>query len=425
MTSYKDRDGVLYEFIRDEKGNLREYRINRKVVYSQDVNEKGLIEKRIVYGQNDIVTEYEYYGNGNLEYQICDGVKTEYEYDSRNRVTKITVAGKVVTEYEYIGRNVIQRDYNGLETIYITNGRKDMTEVIQTDTVTGVIHKTRIEYDRRHLPLKVYNGDGQTETLVTSYLYTPEGKIKAQVSHGKENWITLYDYEHGEIHEVKQFKTLAVVEPVETTLFEALLSKLLIKTGEDVYIQKYDRKIQGENQTEIEGGIIVEKYRRIILLFFFVWFGIRLCYVMINLLLIKKRIKTFGEKVYLLPNLLDQKEKLLHITFISSISIIVIAIFLIIILREWLLLSCIFFSVSMIIRTITVKKLSENNGIYEKGIILGMFIKYKKIQSYEILNDDKINLIFKNGQTLNLTITEKRDEIIKIFEINKISLIHN
>lgn len=110
----------------------------------------------------------------------------------------------------------------------------------------------------------------------------------------------------------------------------------------------------------------MEKYRIIILLFFFVWFGIRLCYVMINLLLIKKRIKTFGEKVYLLPNLLDQKEKLLHITFISSISIIVIAVFLIIILREWLLLSCIFFSVSMIIRTITVKKLSEKNGIYEK-----------------------------------------------------------
>ena len=79
----------------------------------------------------------------------------------------------------------------------------------------------------------------------------------------------------------------------------------------------------------------------------------------------------------------------------------------------------------MIIQTIAVKKLSENNGIYEKGIILGMFIKYKQIQSYEILNDDKINIMLKNGQMLNIPITEKRDEVIKIFESNQMLLIHN
>ena len=179
------------------------------------------------------------------------------------------------------------------------------------------------------------------------------------------------------------------------------------------------------NTTETEGGIIVEKYRNIILLFFFVCFGIRLCYVMINFLLIKKRVNTFGVKVDSLPNLLDQKEKLLHINFVSSMLIIVVAVFLIIISREWLLLSYIFFSISMIIQTIAVKKLSENNGIYEKGIILGMFIKYKQIQSYEIFNDDKINIMLKNGQMLNIPITEKRDEVIKIFESNQMLLIHN
>ena len=41
-------------------------------------------------------------------------------------------------------------------------------------------NKTRIEYDKRHLPLKIYNGDGQSEALVTSCLYTKEGKLKGE-----------------------------------------------------------------------------------------------------------------------------------------------------------------------------------------------------------------------------------------------------
>ena len=248
VTSYTDRDGVIYEYFRDEKGNLVEYKVNGKSVYSQRVNEKGLVVQRTVYGQNEVTTDYEYDEYGNLKSQICDGVKTEYEYDERNRVTRITVADKVITEYVYEGRNVIQKDYNGLETTYVTNGRKDMTEVIQKDTATNEIHKTRIEYDKRHLPLRVYNGDGETETIVSSYLYTPEGNLKAQVSYGSENWITLYEYKNGSISEVKQFKTLAVVEPVETTFTEETLNQLLLKAGENVYTQKYDRKIQSGNK---------------------------------------------------------------------------------------------------------------------------------------------------------------------------------
>ena len=254
MTSYKDRDGVLYEYIRDGKGNLIEYKVNGKIVYRQRVNEKGQVVQRTVCGQNEVTTDYVYDDNGNLKSQTCDGVKTEYEYDERNRVKIIKQDNKTITEYVYEGRNVIQKDYNDLETTYITNGRKDMTEVIQIDTVTGVIHKTRIEYDRRHLPLKVYNGDGQTESLVTSYLYTPEGKIKAQVSHGKENWITLYECENGEIHEVKQFKTpvnSAVPELVEGGEELEKINRLLIQAGEDVYIQTYDRKIQAGNQKRL------------------------------------------------------------------------------------------------------------------------------------------------------------------------------
>ena len=248
MTSYKDRDGVVYEYNRDGKGNLIEYKVNGKKVYRQKVNEKGQVVQRTVCGQNEVTTDYVYDDNGNLKSQTCDSVKTEYEYDKRNRVKRIKQDNKTITEYVYEGRNVIQKDYNGLETTYVTNGRKDMTEVIQKDTVTGVIHKTRIEYDRRHLPLCVYNGDGQTETLVSSYLYTPGGNLKAQIRYGSENWITLYEYKNGSISEVKQFKTPAVVEPVETTFTEETLNQLLLKAGENVYTQKYDHKIQSGNK---------------------------------------------------------------------------------------------------------------------------------------------------------------------------------
>ena len=245
---YTDRDGVRYDYERDSKGNLTEYRIGGKTVYTQTYDSKGRLTGRTVYGQNAITTTYSYDEYGNLESQTCGGVTTEYEYDSRNRVIKVTVTGKLLIEYEYDGRNVIQKDYNGLETTYVTNGRKDMTEVIQKDSITGTLHKTRIEYDRRHLPLKIYNGDGKTEQLVSSYLYTKEGKLKAEIKHGNECWITVYDYKNGTVHEIKQFKAATVPEPVEGPLTESIINQLINQAGDKVYIQKYDQTLLMNNE---------------------------------------------------------------------------------------------------------------------------------------------------------------------------------
>lgn len=241
ITSYTDRDGVIYEYFRDENGNLVEYRVGGKRVYSHKINEKGQVIQRTVYGQNAVTTDYVYDEYGNLKTETCDGVVTLYEYDSRNRVEKVTLDEEKIKEYIYNGHTVVQKDYNGLETTYVSNDRKDMTDVIQKDTLMGTVHKTRIEYDRRHLPLKIYAGDGVNETLVSSYLYTPEGKIKAQTSHGeRENWVTVYDYEHGEVSEVKQFKVIRE-EGLTVTLND--LSNLLSEAGEEVLVQKYNRQI--------------------------------------------------------------------------------------------------------------------------------------------------------------------------------------
>ena len=230
LLEYTDCDGVATTYERDTRGNIISCSVGGILVYSQGIDSRGLLEWRTIHGQNDVTTIYKYDTHGNLEYQICAGVKTEYEYDQRNRVTKIICDDVVTNEYEYKDHKIINCDYKGLMTTYISNSRKDMTQIILEDTVTGVVHKTRLEYDRRHLPLRVFGGDGQTEALVSSYLYTPEGKVKTQISHGQsESWVITYSYENGEVHEVKQFKTNAssvvpeqyvgVPEPVEGPLY--------------------------------------------------------------------------------------------------------------------------------------------------------------------------------------------------------------
>ena len=217
-TSYIDRDGVFYEFLRDSKGNLLEAKVGGKTVFVQQVNNHGFVVQKTVYGQNPVRTDFAYDSYGNLCSMLCGGIKTEYKYDGRNRLLKKLVDEKLVSEYEYKGYTIIQKDYNGLETSYILNGRKDINEIIQKDGLTGTVHKTRIEYDKRHLPLKFYTGDGMNEELTASYSYTKEGKLRTQIQHGKETLIKQYEYKNGVVCEIVSTfleSTSAVSELVE------------------------------------------------------------------------------------------------------------------------------------------------------------------------------------------------------------------
>ena len=256
VTSYTDRDGVKQEILRDENGNVTGFKNGGKSVYLQEVNPKGQVINRTVFGQNAVYTEYEYDAYGNLISETCGRIKTEYEYDSRNRIKKVIQGGKAISEYSYenipaegnkTGENrIIRKDCNGLETVYVTNGRKDITKVIQKDTVTGTVHETRIEYDRRHLPLKVYSGNGETEKTVSGYLYTKEGNLKAEVSYGNESRIKVYEYKNGQISEIKQFKTASLNASEEIT--EQKISQLLSLAGDKVYSRKCEIKILNENK---------------------------------------------------------------------------------------------------------------------------------------------------------------------------------
>ncbi len=177
ILSCTDRDGVKEEFVRDEKGNITEYHLGDMKVFSQICNSYGQVIQRTVYGQQPIVTDYLYDNFGNLKSEVKAGIKKEYEYDSTNRLIKTKYDGKITDEYSYSNHKTIKKSSNGLETEYLTNGRKDLIKVIQKDIVTGQVHQTRIVYDKRHLPVEVYMGDGKTEELVSNYTYTPEGKL--------------------------------------------------------------------------------------------------------------------------------------------------------------------------------------------------------------------------------------------------------
>ncbi|MBR5400608.1 MAG: peptidoglycan DD-metalloendopeptidase family protein [Treponema sp.] len=248
QTSWKDRDGVLTEFIRDGKGNLTEYRCGGQTVFSRTYDSKGQIVKNTVYGSQPVITNYFYDSFGNITCITKADSKKEYEYDNRNRLKKTFENEKLISEYTYKDHKIIKKDYNGLVSTYCTNGRKDLVEVEQKDCITGSVHTTKITYDKRHLPLKVYIGDDKVQKLYTSYVYTKEGKLKAQILHDTNqtgNWITIYEYYAGQISEKKQFKITSPLSDIEGS--ESELDSLLRLAGENVYSIKCEYTKLGSN----------------------------------------------------------------------------------------------------------------------------------------------------------------------------------
>lgn len=247
LTAYTDRDGVKEEYERDSRGNIITYKKGGRRIYENEINTKGQIIRQIVYGQGPVETLYEYDSYGNLIRESCAGVIVDYDYDERNRNVKKIVAGKTIKEIKYEEKKVIQKIYNGLETECIQDGRKNIVKVIQKDCLTGEIHQTRIEYDKRHLPLKIYSGDGNTERLYISYLYTPAGKIFAEIHHGRESWIKLYNYQYDKIKELKQFKIITENPSNQNTFNRDNINDYLLRANDNVFTINYDYKINPDN----------------------------------------------------------------------------------------------------------------------------------------------------------------------------------
>ena len=231
VTSYINRDKVCEEFFRDSKGNLNEYRKGGKTVFVREYDSKGAVISQTVYGEHPIETKYQYDSFGNLIEETCGTNKKEYKYDSRNRITHFSVNGKTISEYEYKTHEILRTDYNGLAVKCVTNGRKDVVKIIQKDCVSGKIHQLRLEYDKRHLPVKMFIGDGDKEKLRAAFSYSAEGKLISEILYGNENIIKEFDYKDGQITELRQYKE---------------------SEGKDnAFITKYESRILNKNHNRI------------------------------------------------------------------------------------------------------------------------------------------------------------------------------
>lgn len=243
----REKDNIQY--VRDSNGNLIEYKVNGKTALSQTFNERGLVSSKTEYGQIPVKAEYKYDSFGNLiREQIADSVK-EYTYDKLNRLHTVKWNNKLIESYKYQPHQTECTRYNGLKTIWLTNGRKDIIEIKQTDTKEDITHDIRIEYDKRHLPVRIYIGDGKSEKIKTIYAYTAEGKIRAEVVCGEESWITLYEYKNGELFTISKFKTEEDLS--SDILNDQKLFQLFRAAGVNVNKNKYEKSIYGKNQKQL------------------------------------------------------------------------------------------------------------------------------------------------------------------------------
>lgn len=265
---YKNRDDKVHEFLRDENGNLTEYICGGKTVSKLDVNERGQVIKITSYGELPVVTEFLYDSYGNVIEEKTDSSIINYEYDNLNRVIKKIQNGKCLCEFTYENHCVEKLDYNGLKTTIITNGRKDTDAIIKIDTVTGDVHYTRIEYDKRHLPVKIFNGGGNgvfnsknkfigekksrelieelksSEKLTAEYIYSAEGKIISEIlpdDSEKKSYVTLLEYENGEIRNYKKFAVSKIIS--DEDLSEKKIKEFASDAGENIFVQKYEKNI--------------------------------------------------------------------------------------------------------------------------------------------------------------------------------------
>lgn len=151
----------------------------------------------------------------------------------------------------------------------------------------------------------------------------------------------------------------------------------------------------------------------VILPMFFIWLCIRLGLVIINLVLIGRKTKSWGKMVCALPNLAEttSQRKLFSVMLFCCVIVILSCLSLVFLTKELLYMAGVVLSLAVILRNMLLRKVSTKNGFYENGFVLGMFIRYDKIHSYRMLDTGEVELLMKNGSTLNLMLPENVDKV--------------
>ena len=241
---YIDRDGVTEQWRRDDRGNATTYLKGGKTVWTATYDNHGFVVNYTVYGGSTVSTDYSYDQWGNMINRITGGISETWEYDERNRVILYKVDDAVQATYTYTAKSATETLYNGLERVYIWNSRKDLIAIKETDLITGEHRVTEWQYDRRHLPVRQYTGDGSTRRLTTQWRYLPGGELEAElIQDDKQGWLTTYTYRSGQVHTVSRCK----VEPAPSDLSAVKLSDLEASATE-VYRETYSKTVATGNR---------------------------------------------------------------------------------------------------------------------------------------------------------------------------------
>ena len=181
ITQFVDGDGITYDYVRDSRGNLKNYKVNNVNLISFEYDESGLITKITELideiAGNYKITEYLYDENQNKIQEKTENKQIDFEYDNENRLVKSYFNGKLETEIFYTDFTTKISQKNGLETLYEYNNRFDLIKKIETDTILNYSHTTNYKYDSRHL-LVEENIDGEKTQYKYSAFGSEEGVLK-------------------------------------------------------------------------------------------------------------------------------------------------------------------------------------------------------------------------------------------------------
>ena len=127
-------------------------------------------------------------------------------------------------------------------------------------------------------------------------------------------------------------------------------------------------------------------------------------------------INKMGKKIISFQEKKIPKKRNINILILSALLVYIG----IIITKTYQLISILTIITSLITVSFISYKYTTIAGIYEKGIVYGDFIKWKKIHSWKIETNGKISILNKNGFRFTIDEAINVEKIIEVFKINNI-----
>ena len=127
-----------------------------------------------------------------------------------------------------------------------------------------------------------------------------------------------------------------------------------------------------------------------------------------------KRFNELGRKI--LPYKSLCKANYLKTTICWFVLVFMISLFLVIFSRDFYYGLIIFVCLPFFLMSLLIYKTTQKNGIYEKGIVCGLILPWRKIRSWKVADERTIYLYKTNGTCVTLKEIENIDAFINVIK---------